>query len=220
MTREPKVAVRPEKKQPINKGEAMATQNTPELLAALGITREEVLEKVVERLTKSFLTNTGADDEGEECTYPSAISRKVEANVKDAIDKAVTAFGEKHVLPSITAYIDTYSLQKTNEWGEKKGGPVTFAEYLVKRAEAFMQEPVNHRGEPQGSSSYGPGWTKMGSRIAYMIDQHLLFSMQSFATDALKTANSQIAGGIEAGVKTALSNVLTNIKVTTETKAK
>lgn len=180
-------------------------------LESLGFSKEDLQERVIERLCEQILSGKVYDEDGEVNYTDSQFKRKLDERLKEHINATINAIAEKHVLPNVTAYIENLTLQQTTKWGEKKGGPVTFIEYLVQRAEAYIQEEVNYEGKSKEESSYN--WSKNTTRIAYLINQHLQYSIATMTKQALVAANSAIAGGIESAVKIQLEQVLKGLKV-------
>ena len=184
-------------------------------LESLGFTKEDLQQRVIDRLCEQVMESTALDD-GEEMSVPSAFSRRLETLVQQRIDATIAALAEAHVLPNVATYIETLTLQTTNKWGEKQGTPVTFIEYLVRQAETYMLEKVNYEGKPKGTDSYS--WTGTQTRIAHLIDKHLHYSIEQAMQLALKTANSAIVAGIEETVKIKLGEFAAALKVSVETK--
>ena len=185
-------------------------------LESLGLTREEILERVVEKLAEQMLTQTVTDEDGDEATLPSAFAKVLERKVAARVNAAIDEIAGKHVLPNVAQYVETLCLQETNKWGEKKGAPVTFVEYLVQRAEAYMREEVNYEGKPKGADSYS--WRASGTRVAHLIHEHLQYSIQTAMQQALKDANSAIVGGLNDAIKIKLAEVAAALKVKVETR--
>jgi hypothetical protein len=185
-------------------------------LESLGFTKEDLQERLIERLAEQILAGKSFDEDGEEYYDDSQFKKQLEEHLRKHVTTTIEAIGEKHVLPNVTSYIENLVLQTTNKWGEKTGSPVTFIEYLVQRAEAYIQEEVNHDGKSKEQDSYN--FRKYGTRIAYMIEKHLHYHINSAMEQALKTANSAIAGGIEKAVKIQLEKILEGIKVGIQVK--
>ena len=186
-------------------------------LAVLGLDPKEIEEKVVERIADRVLQGWGTDEDGE-YACDSQFKRKLDKMIQDRIETTIAALAEKHVLPNVSNYIETLTLQKTNTWGERTGKSVTFIEYLVERCDAYMREEVNYEGKPKGTDSYS--WTGKSTRVAFLIDKHLHWTIEQGMKEAMAQANSSIAKGLEEAVKVAIGNIQTNLKVTTETKSR
>lgn len=176
-------------------------------LEELGLTEQDVLNKLVDRLVDRF---SGGDDE-----VTTSFGNKLDAAVRGQIDKRIDAALSKHVLPKIKTMIDDVCLQETNQWGEKRGKKLTFIEYLTQRADSYIREPVNYNGKPQGEDSYN--WKQSGTRISYMIHEHLQYAISRAMTDALGNVNSSVRKGLEEAVKVALANIKVKVDTKIET---
>lgn len=187
-------------------------------IEALGLSRDEIAERIVQRAADRLLEGWGVDEDGDTYRTDSRLARKLQAAIAKQIDAKVEELAEKTVLPMIGDSVENLCLQETNRWGEKTGEKLTFREYLVKRAEQYMLEDVNFEGKPQGRDSYS--WSKASTRVAFMVNSHLHYSIESAMQEAVANANSQVKDGIEKAVKIALGKIVTSLKVTTETRTK
>lgn len=184
-------------------------------LESLGLTKEEIVERVVARISDAVLREHVEDEDGEDSPVSSPFAVILERKVIERVNVAVEEIAGRHVLPNVAAYVEGLCLQETNKWGEKTGKKaLTFVEYLVARAEVFLREEVDYHGKPRGTDSYQ--WKAAGTRIAWMVHEHLQYSIQIAMQQALKTANAAIAGGIEAAVKIKLAEVAASLTVKTE----
>lgn len=186
-------------------------------LESLGFTKEDLQERVIDQICGQILAGKTYDEDGSEEYADSQFKRKLEERLKQHMTERVNAIAEAHVLPHVTTLMENLVLQTTNKWGEKQGTPVTFIEYLVQRAEAYIQEDVNFQGQPKGHDSYN--WSKNTTRIAYMINAHLQYNIEKAMKQALETANGAIAGGIEKAVKIQLEQLLAGLKVSAQVKS-
>jgi hypothetical protein len=186
-------------------------------LESLGISKESVEQKLIEHLAQELLTEIQYDhDDDSEYRARSSLAKKLDAMVKQHIDTTINALAQKHVLPNVTSYIENLTLQTTNQWGEKKGAPVTFIEYLTQRAEDYMQEKVNYDGKTKADSG-GYSWSGTQTRITYMVNQHLHYSIETAMKNALQLATSGIATGLQETVKVKLAEVSQKLKVEVKT---
>lgn len=186
-------------------------------LESLGFTKDDLQERVIERLCEQILSGKQYDEDGNEEYDDSQFKKKLEERLRTHITETVNAIAEKHVLPNVTGYIENLVLQTTTSWGEKVGKPVTFIEYLVQRAEAYIQEEVNYEGKSKGQDSYN--WSKKSTRITFLIEKHLHYHIETAMKQALQTANSAIAGGIEKAVKIQLEKVLQGVQASVTVKS-
>lgn len=193
----------------------MAT--TTELtLESLGLDQDKLADKLVDRLAQNMLTSIGYDEDGDEWFGTSPFANKLNNMVKARLDKIVSDLADKHVLPRVNEMVEGLVLQQTNQWGEKVGQPVTFIEYLTQRAENWMREEVSYDGKPKGQDSFR--WRKYGTRVEYLLDKHLQYSIESAMKAAVGEANKTIAGGLVDAVKIKLAEISSSLKVKVETK--
>jgi len=182
-------------------------------LKELGLTQEELQERVVERICDTLLDGTGTDDYGEEHADLSPWRERLDGLVRQRIDAKVEEMACREVLPRVGEMIEGLVLHRTNEWGEKKGGHLTFIEYLVQRAEAYLREPVTRDGKRPDSYS---GATQ--ERIAHMVDQHLHDAIEKAMKEAVRTANDAIVAGLAETVKMKLEEIAKGLRVAVEVK--
>jgi hypothetical protein len=183
-------------------------------IESLGLSADELADRVVNKAVEALLSKhiSGTDDgepwEGfDDSPFAAAMQKRIKEKVEEAIDQ----IAGKHVLPNVAAYVETLCLQETNKWGEKRGEPVTFVEYLVARANAYLAEEVDFRGKTKTEEGYG--WKKNTTRVAYLVHEHLQYSIETAMKAALTDANSKIVGGIEAAIKIKLAEVAASLKV-------
>lgn len=187
-------------------------------LEALGITPEELINRIVDKATGDLLTSVSYNyDNDEEFTTQSTLAKKLDKKIKDHIDAKVSELADKHILPRVTEMIENITIAKTNTWGERTGEKYTFIEYLTKCAENYMTAEVNYEGKTKDQTS-GYSFTKSGTRVAVMIDKHLHYSIETAMKNALAQANSTIATGLQGAVKIALENATEKLKVAVTTK--
>ena len=187
-------------------------------LEALGITTEDLINRIVDKATQDLMTSVGYNyDTDEEFTTRSTLARQLDKKIKDHIDAKVGELADKHILPRVTEMIENITIAKTNTWGERTGEKYTFIEYLTKCAENYMTAEVNYEGKTKDQSG-GYSWSKSGTRVAVMIDKHLHYSIETAMKNALAQANSTIATGLQGAVKIALENATEKLKVAVTTK--
>ena len=185
------------------------------IAADLGITPEEMRELILERAADKIAAQALGDDyDGDiEARAERKIREALEAATAVAVDKAIAA----HVDPFISGELEKIVFQRTNEWGEKKGEPQSFREYIIARADAYLAEPVSYDGKTRAEAG-GFSWNKSTTRVAFMLDKHLQYHIESAMKAALADANSKIAGGLLEAVKHALAEASTKLKVAVTTK--
>jgi hypothetical protein len=177
-------------------------------LQELGITKEDLADRVVERVAQEFL---GDGD------YSYELETRLNKMIVTKINEAVIDLGDREIGPRIEELIKSAVLQATNEWGEARSKPVTFKEYLVERAEKYMTEPVNYEGRARNENRFGD-WKATSTRVAYIMDKYLSYHIESAMKTALQDANSYIAKGITEAVRIRLDEIVKSIRATVEVK--
>lgn len=191
-------------------------------LELLGMTKEDLQTRVVERIAQSLMaeSTTAFDNEtgdSYESTVESRAMKALKSLVRDRIDGKIRQIGDSLIVPRVDEMILTASFTKTNQWGEKKGETLSFTEYLVQRAEAYLAEPVDYNGKARAEDAYG-SWKASGTRVAYLVDKYLQHSVETAMKEAVKNANDVIVGGLAETVKIKLAEVVKMLKVTVQTK--
>jgi hypothetical protein len=192
-------------------------------IESLGISKEELIERVVERITESVMTEKvrggygGDDDYDDERELETPFAQHLNKAVLSKINQAIDAIAQKHVLPNVTEHLEKLTLQETNQWGEKKGKALTFIEYLVWRAEQYMTEQVDLNGKNKEESRDAYHWRGAQSRVTHLVHEHLHYSIETAMKQALQAANSQIVKGLEETCKTQLAEIATKLNVQVKT---
>lgn len=177
-------------------------------LKELGFTKEQLQDRVVDQVARRLMESVSIDENGDDRGMgQSAFACKIEERVRTLLGKLIDTAFQKHVGPNVAKYVENLTMTETNRWGEKTGkSSVTFIEYLVARAEAYIVEEVNYQGKTQKEDSYS--WKASHTRIAHMIHEHLHYSIAAAMKKALDTANGHIAAGIKKTVEIKLAEVL------------
>lgn len=185
-----------------------------ETMKALGLTEEQIIDKLITKMSSDLLDG-GLDEEADD-EFASRVRAKTMRKLNEQIERQITAtvtkIGDEEIAPRVEDLIRGFELQATTTWGEKKGTPISFTEYLVQRAAAYVQEPVDHHGKnkAESSSSY---FTGSSTRIAYMIDKHLQYSIQQAIQQAVADLNTSVAKGLHKSVLDAINSVTSKLKV-------
>lgn len=186
------------------------------VLKELGFTQAELQDKVIERLCDRLLNATNYDEDGDTWIGDSTFHTELNDRIQKAVDAKFDALAAEHVEPKLDERIQNLILQRTNEWGEKKGEPITLTEYLIQRAEHYMLEEVNHDGKAKRQDAYN--WRRAGTRIEYAIDRYLQYHIQTAMETILKDANNVLTEGIKRGVEIKLDELKKRLKVSATVK--
>lgn len=187
-------------------------------LSELGLTKEELQERVVNRIAELLLQEESLDEYGNPSIGSSSFGREIQKLVKDQLTASITALAEKHILPNVSQFVENLTLQETNKWGEKTGKSMTFVEYLTARAEAYLREEVNYEGKSKEEARDAYSWSKSQTRVAHLVNRHLHYTIEQAMKNAVKTANDVIAIGLEETVKIKLQEIAKSLKVSIASK--
>lgn len=188
------------------------TKLTTDQLEALGISRDELIENIIQRCSDDILSSTAFDEDGNDVRMKSDVEKRLQALCKETIDRRVQEIAETHILPVISQRIDNLVLQQTNTWGEKTGKPVPFIEYLVQRADAYLTEKVNYEGKSKAEVG-GYSFSGDQSRITHMVHKHLHYSIETAMKNAVSQVNAALSKGLQETVKLKIDEIVSSLKV-------
>lgn len=181
-------------------------------LEDLGISKEDLAERVVESIAERYVNDTSFDEDGNPgYTKPTKLAERLKALVAERIDAGLKKVIDEHILVDAEGYLKTMMLQETNQWGEKKSGPYTLIEWLQKRAVTYLTEQVDSSGRDKASVGYN--WAPSQTRLTHIIHQYFHYHIQGTLEAVVQDANKQIAGGIQGAVEASLNDILTKIKI-------
>lgn len=184
-------------------------------LEALGISPEELGNRIVEQAVEALLSATGFDPDSEqERSYESRFKREIEKRVQDAVDQKIAALAAVHLIPRVGEMIEQTNMRKTNQYGEPKGEPMTFKEYIASRAEAYMSEDVNLQGQSKAEAGDSYSWRSCGPRLTVLMRNYIRDTLETHAKAAVTDVNKVIANNIEKAARDAISAATGALKVT------
>ena len=188
-------------------------------LEALGISKEELAERIIESAVDHLLSSTGFNPETEEETrYESLFKREIEKRVQESVDTKIAALAQEHVLPRVGEMIETADMRATNKYGEAKGPAMTFKEYIANRAQVYMTEDVDYHGNSKADlaakneSDYN--WRSSGPRLTVLMRNYIRDSLETQAKAAVNDVNKVIAANIAKAAQDAIAAASANLKVT------
>ena len=176
-----------------------------ETLEALGISKEELADRIINQAVDALLrTIDFMDEDGEAVMVETGLARRIEKLAVARIDAKVEELAAQQLMPRIDTMIDTLVIQQTTQWGEKRGKSMSVLEYIIERAEAFMVEPVdlNGRSKAEGDSY---NWRQHSTRIAHAINTHLQFEIERAMKESLAVANTTMAKGLHEACRVAIN---------------
>ena len=184
-----------------------------ETLKALGLSVEDLGGRIVDQAVDMLLSSTGFNpDTEEETRYESRFKREIESRVQKAVDEKIAALAAVHLIPRVGEMIEKANLLQTNKYGEPKGEPMTFIEYIASRAEVYMSEDVDMHGKSK-SESGDYSWRVSGPRLTVLMRSYIRETLEKHAKDAIKDVNAVVAKNIEKAARDAITNAASAMKV-------
>jgi hypothetical protein len=182
-------------------------------LESLGLTVEQMQERLVEAMIDRFLTSTVSDEDGEPVIVASHFKTAIQSSITKRVDETVERLIAPALEGSITSYIDGFMIPQTNAYGEPKREPETITEYIVRRAQEYLTEGVDWQGkskrEKRGDSYNHRDET---TRVAFLIDKRLNEEIEKAMKEALKNANDAITNGLKSAVAHELNKINAKLK--------
>lgn len=183
-------------------------------LESLGINPETLGDRIVDQAVEALLRSTGFDpDTEEETRYESRFKRAIEERIQKAVDEKIGVLAAVHLIPKVSEMIENANLRRTNNYGEAKGEPRTFVEYIAERADAYMSEDVNLQGQSKAESNDSYQWRSCGPRMTVMMRNYIRDTLEAHAKKALIDVNSVIAKNIEKAARDAIASAAAALKV-------
>lgn len=183
-------------------------------LEALGITKEDLTERIVDKAVEELLNTTGFDPESEhETSYESRFKREIEKRIQAAVDEKIGALAAVHLVPRVGEMIESINMRKTNQYGEPKGASMTFIEYIASRAEAYMSEDVNLQAQSKDEAGDSYNWRSCGPRLTVLMRNYIRDTLETHAKNAIVDVNKVIAKNIEKAARDAITSAAAALKV-------
>lgn len=182
-------------------------------LEALGISPEELGNRIVDQAVETLLSTAGFDpDSEEERSYESRFKREIEKRVQESVDQKIAALAAVHLIPRVGEMIESADMRETTRYGEPKGEAMTFKEYIAHRAETYMSEPVNSQAVSKREDSYN--WREEGPRLTVLMRVYIRDHLEKAAKAAVTDINTVIAKNIEKAAVDAIKAATASLKVT------
>lgn len=174
---------------------------------ALGISRDELINKIVDAAVEDLLSSVSTDDEGNSYKMSSRLREDFNTELTKRISSTVSGLVDSLVTPE---YIRTTTFPRYSKYGEKKGDPLTFKEFVEQCVNKILDSRIDDSGkilEP-GSYGYDRGKHFMSGLVEKTIERELreaiqkgLINIQQEVTNALKAAATEIITKITASIK-------------------
>lgn len=181
-------------------------------VALLGLDREKLTELAVEQIVDSVMsTREYGDGETYECG--STFQREIESRVVKVVDTKLELICAEQVVPYVNRMIDEAILQETTKYGETLGRPVTFKEYIAKRADEYLKEPVDWQGNAKRERKDPYGWKSDQTRIVHLVGKKLQDIMENGMKDAIKQLVASLNESLDEQVKREMAAISSKVKV-------
>jgi len=185
-------------------------------LQELGITKEELVNRLVQKLADEIMQekHTAYDDDGEysgSYSGKSRFAKKLAERLDEVVDAKVETLITNTIEPDISTRVDELVLQATNRWGEKRGHPVTLAEYVTGIADAYLNEPVDWEGRTKADGGYG--WKAAGPRMMSIVDKYLQHHVAVEIQTMLKKLNEKLLPSFKSLVSQKLSDIAKDLNI-------
>lgn len=183
-------------------------------LEALGVSPEELGNRIVDQAVSTLLYSSGFNpDTEEETSYESRFKREIEKRIQQAVDQKIAALAEQHLIPRVGEMIEQADMRRTNNYGEPTSPPMTFKEYIASRAEAYMSEDVNFNGKSKSEEGDSYNWRKCGPRLMVLMQIYIRDTLEKHAKEAVNDVNKVIAKNIHEAAKQAITAAAENLTV-------
>lgn len=186
-------------------------------LADIGLSQEELQDRVIETMADRLLKTLGCDEDGDEVMASSSLEKRLKQLVEKRIEAAVYATAEKHVLPRVDEIISTFTIRETNQWGESKGKKeLTLTEFLVDKANFYMQEQVDYHGKSK-SEHNGYDWRGCQTRITHAIHSMLHDNISEAMKKVIGDGNKEISKALHETCRLKLNEIAAKLQVNVST---
>lgn len=190
-------------------------------LEALGITKEDLTERIIDRAVNELMTSHGFDPESDsEVSYESEFKRAIDKRIQNAVDAKINAIAAQHLVPRVGEMIEQADMRRTNTYGEPKGPRMTFKEYIASRAESYMVEDVdfncNSKADLEAKNESTYQWRSCGPRLMVMMRRYIADELEKNAKAAVTDVNKVIADNIKKAAVDAIHQAAANLKVSVQ----
>ena len=160
-------------------------------LEDLGITKEDILNRVAELLVEQLTEGAKSD-----------IARFVNDEVKTAVRSQVSAI----IVDTARKTFDG-TFQPINHYGEKVGEPTTIRDMFVKEAKEWWTLKVDREGRPS-TDSYGDKLTMAQFHAKQAMDAVVRDTMKTMFEPLLADAKQQLAGAFTQSISELVNKTL------------
>lgn len=190
-------------------------------LAALGLKQSDIEDKVVDALVEQLLSEYSCDDDGHSVyTGKSQFAKSIDAKFKAKYDEALSRIMSANFEPVISARVEEFVFQQTNQYGETTGKSLTITEYFNARINDFLLAGVDSDGRARTEvSDYNRnGWRQHSTRLAYHMDRKLAEWLNEVLRQIMSDSVGTIARTLNETVRNQINLVAEKLKIEIKTK--
>lgn len=186
-------------------------------LAAIGLTQDELQDRVVNALVEGIMTSRTQDEDGYDVRITSRFQQTALYKILNRVDEQIDKLVAPVISPAVDKYVEELRIPFTNQYGQPQREPETLLEYTMRSVGEYLYTGVNWQGKTaeqrrkSGETNWASGSNET-NRITFMIDQKLQAFMEQATKEALKSINEQITGGLAAAVKHELNKINAKLK--------
>jgi hypothetical protein len=178
-------------------------------LEELGLTQQDLQERVVQAVAAELLESVSFDEDDNEYRHKSSLRQQLDKVLQERIDAAVAALADDVCADALPEFLTKFVLHPTNSYGERRGEDIPFAEYITSRADEYLGEKV--RDDGQKSDSYRND-KPLRTRLLWLVDEKLHASIDAAVKNALEGANNDLAARMQSAVVEAVGAVAASVK--------
>ena len=183
----------------------MNLPNDPTLLAQLipllGIDREEILDRLVDRMINLILEGNGIHGFTEglfKSRFEAILERQVDYHLQQTYEKPLQEF------------LKDFVIQPTNAYGESRGEKRTFTEAVISFGKEWLFEKVDTSGRKASSQGI--------ARITHLIHSNIREMLFEAVKPLITEMNEHIAEGLSAIVTEVTQKITRDIRATLHNK--
>lgn len=174
-------------------------------LEQLGITQEQLIEKVVDRISEELLWDA------EDGYANSKFARRVKKHIDEKVNASVSAVADKYMVPAFLEHLEGMRFETTNGYGEPKTEPKTLREFIAHRAENYLDEVVDREGKTRRQ---GNSFAEYGTRAKWLVDRFFTGSVTVKLKEYVDAANDHLSKGLTGALTDGINELLTKLNVT------
>lgn len=167
-------------------------------LEQLGITKDDLIEKIVSRFIDDLQGN--GDYEDYIFNARERINTLVDQKFCESIDKEI-----KEIVSKIGSDTLHVAYQPVNRWGEKEGEKTTLKERLEKESLKWWSQSVDRDGKPCKSDGYGSQGTRASilvkEQMEHVLRTEVNRNLKEHIEETKKNIHAQLAQTITAYLK-------------------